>query len=226
MVSTVVSKVEASNASAIYGSMAGQEIQAEIDAGSDVADTLASLFSANYYYVINDYGSTTKQSLLANIAYTESNYDAVAVFYYGHMAGDDNYWCCDANVTYGDIQSYSTGKTIFAWSWVCKSAGNLPSAWTDDQIDDGYHCYIGFSGASPTLSYESFNTSTALGMDFIMDFYSALMNSGYSVHDSLDSASYAQFATCYTNSPLACGYLTHWLQDMGACMSLAIHTSV
>jgi hypothetical protein len=159
----------------------------------------------------------------------ERNYDHVAVFYFGHMDGPNNYWCSDFNITYSDIAYETLGRTFFAWSWVCRSAtsssSGLPLAWTNsnEMNNDGYadpdsggHCYIGFDWASPTLnnSTGSFkNHAGALGMEFITWFYYYALEQEYSINDSLDLASSEEFSTSYGSSPLDEGFETWWPVD-------------
>ncbi len=140
-------------------------------------------------------------------------------------------------VDYPDIASRTDGETFFAWIWTCKSAQNwpyttgMPSAWTDTagMSDDGYadpdaygsHCYIGFSGASPTLGNTTggnFKNYTGLGMDFIIQFYNYTLNEGYTIREALNLASSDVFSKSYDESPLYTGYETWWPVNFGPGM--------
>ena len=226
-------------ASVIYGSTVGQ-FQGysggftinEITAASQVCDMLEYLFRNNGYgdTTINAFDEgTTKQNILNNAYNMDRDYEDVAVFYHGHMNGANNYWCNGGNVTYQEIAAETDGSTVFAWSWVCESANSassgLPVAWTKDygMSPDGYsnpygnHCYIGFSGASPTLSAGSFENWTGLAMDFITQFYYYALEYDASIRDALNSASNAVFSESYLDCPLT-QFWTWWPSDFGGEM--------
>ncbi len=103
----------------------------------------------------------------------------------------------------------------------------LGASWTHttDMSSDGYlypdsgsHCYLGFDGASPTLTGSSFEWYAGVyGKDFITSFYDYALNQ-YSVNDALDRASSDRFQCDYRNSPLFCGYWTWWPIDFGPGM--------
>jgi hypothetical protein len=163
----------------------------------------------------------TRNQMLSAISTAESTYDSIAVLYLGHKNGSVNtYWVEGSGdnkiaVTADDIDSVTSGKTFFVWSWTCDSAtsssSGLPVAWTNNQLNDGSRCYIGFQGASPALSAASFQSSTGLGKDFITQFYYYALSVGYSVQDSLNEASWDVFDTAFGNSPLNGGeFETYW----------------
>jgi hypothetical protein len=213
----------------IYGSTYNQFVNATVDeitAASQVCDMLEYLFINSGYggMTINAFDEgTTKQNILNNAYSMDRNYDNVAVFYFGHYYNTDHYMDNDGNdVSYSDIQSQTTGSTVFAWSWVCRSAedydSGLPVAWTQEYCmsPNGYsnpygsHCYIGFSGASPTLSAGSFDEYPGdLAMDFITYSYYYALEYDDSIRDALNSASYAVFSESYLEGPLT-DYRTWW----------------
>ncbi|MGF3522417.1 MAG: hypothetical protein ACQXXJ_04900, partial [Candidatus Bathyarchaeia archaeon] len=176
--------------------------------------------------VANNYGSgTTRTAILANIDSDESNYDCVTVFHFGHMAGNNNYFDSLGNTVYSsDINAYTSNtKHYFIWLWTCNQANGptvgMPPAWTKISSlsgnalltpDDSGHCFIGFSGASPALSYRSFEYYTQLAYPFITNFYYYAVTQGYNVGDSLFLASYAVFSNNYYQCPLNTGYRTWW----------------
>jgi hypothetical protein len=160
-----------------------------------------------------------KNQMLNAISNAETSYDSVAVLYIGHKNGTANTYWVEENpfdsVDANDIQQRTSGKTYFVWSWSCDSAtspySGLPVAWTDNQLNDGRRCYIGFDGGSPALSAASFNTNAGLGKDFITQFYYYALSVGLSIQDSLNEASWDVFETAFVNSPLnGDQYQTYW----------------
>ena len=159
-----------------------------------------------------------RNQMLSAISTAEANYDNVAVLYLGHMNGTANtYWVEGDHVavTAADIDARTSGKTFFVWSWTCYSATSpsvgLPVAWTNNQLNDGSHCYIGFDGASPALSAASFRDSTGLGRTFITRFYYHALVECLSVQDTLDEASRYVFNNhILSESPLNGEFETYW----------------
>ncbi len=202
----------------------------EPSAAQNVTNMLKYLFdNADYDDTFNNYGPYTTRDYILWFTYNmERYYDNIAVFYFGHMHGNDSYWCgsgpynstfYESHVNASEIFGLTLGKTKFAWSWVCKSAisqtSGLPVAWSHGQLNDSYHCYIGFDGASPSLSAVSFNETAGLGMTFIPLFYYYALDQGMTVSNALNMASWDTFGECYDNSPLADGFKTYWPKQIG-----------
>ena len=227
--------------SRIYASLYDQIAQEQSGADA-VCDMLEYMFSNAGYNTNNHFGSeTTRNIILANTEDDEDDFDYVAVFHFGHMYGANRYQGNNGGdsgdyVSYTDIAPLTEGKTFFVWMWTCMSAQDwpyctgLPSAWTDnaDMSNNAYfspdtsgNCYIGFSGASPTLNNctGSFkNYAGALGMDFITWFYYFALVSGRTIKDALDLASSEVFSKSYGCSPLYEGFETWWPVDFGPGM--------
>jgi hypothetical protein len=199
----------------------------EPGAAEDVATFLEGIFEDYGGYADSTYNNfgplTYRENILYYTEFMEENYNKVATFYFGHHKGANNYWCGNGtsgsqfygyNVTSTEIGERTTGNTFFAWSWVCQSAedqgSGLPVAWSHDQLNDGSHCYMGFSGASPSLSAVSFNETTALGMDFIMWFYYYAVYEEMPIYAALSYASDELFGVPFNYSPLCEGYLAYW----------------
>jgi len=228
----VIPKVQAvfpgSGASAIHASTYNQ-IPPEQAGAYTMSLTLEALFKNEYYKTARYYNTSVTGYNVLNTAYSmDRNYDRVAVFYFGHMAGNNVYWCPDDNVTAAEVAAVTTGTTFFAWSWVCNSASEwpetdgLPVAWTqvanmsnDSYVDpdDGGHCYFGFDGASPLINNNTgycFKGTYASGMDFICSFYAYALTYDYSINDALNHASLDEFSDTYEDSPLYDGFETWW----------------
>jgi hypothetical protein len=190
----------------------------ELGAISDVATSVYNSFSD--YNSRQRYFGFNKTQMLSAISDAETGYDSVAVLYIGHKNGSANtYWVEEdpkVGVDADDIQPRTSGKTYFVWSWSCDSAtsssSGLPVAWTNNQLNDGRRCYIGFANASPALPAASFKTNTGLGKDFITQFYHYALSVGLSIQDSLNEASWDVFNTAFNNSPLN-GSSNHCFSD-------------
>jgi hypothetical protein len=194
----VVPEVQAIDSRAlIYASLYGQ-LTAEVASAEYVCDYLEDLFdNAGYDSVLNAYGEgTIKNSILANASYSESNFDFVTVFHFGHRY--DVGVCFDNDgtlVSWADIDDYTTqGKHYFVFVWACEQASDptLAEAWAYD-LFDGDHCFLGFAGASPNLwaySYTYIGWQAFRGEDLICTFYSYALDYEYSIYDSLDVTSY------------------------------------
>jgi hypothetical protein len=201
-----------------YNIWHGEHDFEEEEAVGTVTSTVYSHFDE--YDGRNRYFGFNKNQMLAAILSAESNYDNVAVLYIGHRVSDDSYlvegsFLAPVSVTSGEIDQRTTGKAFFIWSWTCDSANShysgLPVAWTDNKLNDGSRCYIGFEDASPGLSVASFRYSYGLGQDFITSFYYYALELGYSVYYSLDSASWDTFGQSFYDSPLNGGqFQTYW----------------
>ena len=188
--------------------------------------------TSSVYDSFSDYGGRqpryfgfSKNQMLSAISTVEANYDNVAVLYIGHKSDPDTYlvegsFQAPVNVTYSEVQQYTSGKAHFVWSWSCDSANSpsygLPVAWTDNQLNDGSHCYIGFDGGSPALSAASFRYHTGLGKTFITKFYEYALTGCLSIEDALDEASWYVFQESFSQSPLNGGvYETFWPAHQG-----------
>jgi len=192
----------------------------ELGAISDVTTSVYNSFSD--YDSRQRYFGFNKNQMLSAISDAETGYDSVAVLYIGHKLGPANTYWVEENPNVGvdadDIQQQTSGKTYFVWSWSCDSAtspfSGLPVAWTNNQLNDGRRCYIGFDDASPALSAASFKTNTGLGKDFITQFYYYALSVGLSIQDSLNEASLDVFNTAFNNSPLNGNeFETYWPVD-------------
>ena len=211
--------------SEIYGSTHGQ-LWDEFVAGGYVTDCIEDYFEAAGVETDNNFGgSTTLGTVTSNIQYDVSNFAGVTVFHWGH--GYYNYYDSEGTeitpYAISSAMSYYTNH-YFILMWTCNLAAAGPSsgfpyAWTKnyDMAENGYvspndcdQCFIGFTGASPALSYQSFRYYSTLAKNFIISFYDFAVNYGYSVHDSLNEASLDRFSCVYTESPLYEGYETWW----------------
>lgn len=200
-----------------------------------LTSSIQSYFSSVGYDTGRYCGTDTNSTVYANIQYDQQNYNRVAVFHFGHMAGAGDYWCSDdSEVTWQSVYSYTTGypdKHFFAFIWACNSANREPDwqpdpsklarSWShrDGLSSDGFNdpdtnhgdCFIGFDHASPTLTYAIYNTTTVHGYDFIQKFYwYALIQGGYSVHDALDQTSLTLFSLPFDETPLWTGCYTYY----------------
>ena len=171
----------------------------------------------------NNYGSATNyNNIMYNIMYDESNYMGVVVFHFGHGYVPD-YIDSNGNlVSYSNIASSTNGynEHYFVWMWTCTLAQdyNFAHAWTQKSSlsSDGFnypdstsHSFIGFTGESPTISYQSFEGYSQLAYLFIEWFYYYSVYSSYNVHDALNLASQAVFGVSYNSSPLT-SYNAWW----------------
>ncbi len=212
--------------SMIYAAMYGQ-LEDEADAAEDVCDTIKTYFDNTGYDTTNAFGeNTTYQYVIDNASRMEQDYDAVALFHFGH-GGTGCYYDNDGTFIYSyDIGAETGGKHFFVFIWVCYQGNNwaygMPVAWTQRYDlssdayyypDEGSHCFIGFYMASPALSNRSFEYSSVLGKDVITKFYNYSLTWAYSVNDALDAASYDLFSLPYGSTELRTGYKTYWPEN-------------
>jgi hypothetical protein len=221
----------------IYASTHKQN-ETEIPWESYIINDIASYFNT-VGYDYSTYNGTNSATVYANIENDQENYERVAIFHFGHMAGPATYYGNSDNdiIYHNTVDQHTNGYTdkhFFVFLWSCFSADNnassLPSAspdpnymaqsWTQraNLNIDGYHndngpadCFIGFNGSSPGLGFTIFENSYVYGYEFIDRFYyRALVQGHYSVHDALNQASYDLFNDEFDNSPLYTGYNTWW----------------
>ena len=214
-----------------------EQITQEKTAMQYLTSYIQSNFNSVGYDTARYCGTETSSIVYANIQYDQQNYNRVAVFHFGHMAGAGNYTCSDeSEVTYPSVLSYTNGypnKHFFAVIWVCNSACDsyyypnvnaLAKSWTQrsGMSSDGFNdpdtwhsnCFIGFQHMSPTLTYAIYNTTTITGFSFISKFYYyAITQGGYSVHDALDQASLALFGIPFDETPLLDGCYSYYPGD-------------
>jgi len=179
----------------------------------------------------NNYGSlTTRYNIMNNIMYDESTYSGIFLFHFGPAYFPDYLDSTGTSVYSWDIDASTSGYNnhYFVWMWSCTLANNhiFAGDWTQTNLDqswDGYndpdssgHVFIGFQGQSAALSSQSFRDYTQLAYMFPIYFYNYAVVSGYTVHDSLDQASYDLFGVPYGNSynPLYSGYES-WFPGYG-----------
>jgi hypothetical protein len=218
--------------SEIYASL-HYELSNEIDLADSVEDDIYSDFQAAGVDTAYNWATlTTRSNILSHIDYDNSHYAGVTVFHWGH--GYYDYYDNNGDlVSPSNISDTMQGNTThyFIMMWTCHLAeagpySGFPNAWTQTSLGpsnwDGYsnsnnaadHCFIGFSGASPCLGSGSFNDSSAVASDFIVQFYDYAVNQGYTVHDALNQASNDEniFSLPYAESPLyrGVGYYTWW----------------
>ena len=225
-----------------------EQLTVEKTAMQSLTSSIQNKFYSVGYDTARYCGTETNSIVYANIQYDQQNYNRVAVFHFGHMAGAGNYTCSDTSVvTWPDVYSYTTGypdKHFFAFIWACNSANREPD-WQPDPSklaqswshrsglsSDGFNdadtnhgdCFIGFDHASPTLTWAIYNTTTITGQAFIEKFYwYALTQGGYSVHDALDQASLTLFSLPFDETPLWTGCYTYYPpedKDFDCCMKV------
>src|SRR5690606_12029645 len=121
-------------------------------------------------------------------------------------------------------QNTTQGKHYFVLLWVCRSGDDavMADAWAQD-IDDGDHCFIGFEGASPSLTGYSLRYQTATGYDVIYSFYNYALTYNYCVSDALDLMCYDWFTCDFENSVLNGGYQTWWPHNPTFCDNPETH---
>ncbi len=231
MILTTVVNVNAANPygkAMIYASMYGQ-VGDEPEAAEDLCDYIQSRFQATGYSVTNAYDTdTTKNNVVTWAQSMEQQYYRVALFHFGHMAGDNTRYFDTNGVHINDYDiSPKTvlGKHFFVWLWTCMQGkypdSGMPVAWTqrsnlaaDGYVnpDDGPHCFIGFENASPCISNYtgSFKGYTYPAKWFIQKFYWYALDEGYSVKNSLNIASGEFFNLPYVDCPLHEGFETWW----------------
>ncbi len=221
----------------VYASYWGQPTQ-EQTAASTLTSSIQSYFSSVGYDTGRYSGTDTSSIVYANIQYDQQNYNRVAIFHFGHMAGAGAYHSSDSStVTWQDVYSHTNGYTdkhYFAMIWVCNSADTEPYPWAPDvnkmarswthrdnlapngfQSPDGTpDCYIGFDWMSPSLTWSIYNTTTVTGYNFIDKFYwYALVQGGYSVHDALNQAAEATFGVPLDQTQLLTGAYSYYPGD-------------
>jgi hypothetical protein len=206
----------------------------ERTAMQSLTSTIQSYFSSVGYDTGRYCGTESSSTVYSNIQSDQQNYNRVAVFHFGHMAGPGNYHCSDSSeVTYPNVYSYTNEDAhFFALMWVCNSADNdqyqpnvnaLARSWAhhSDLAPNGYtspdtnpDCFIGFHNMSPTLTWAIYNTTTITGQAFIEKFYwYALIQGGYSVRDSLNQASEALFGIPFVETDLLNGVFSYYPGD-------------
>ena len=213
-----------------------EQLTVERTAMQSLTSTIQSYFSSVGYDTGRYCGTESSSTVYSNIQYDQQNYNRIAVFHFGHMAGPGNYHCSDAStVTYPDVRGYTDGysdKHFFALMWVCNSADNdqyqpdvnaLARSWAQrsNMAPSGYtspdtspDCFIGFHNMSPTLTWAIYNTTTITGQAFIEKFYwYALIQGGYSVRDALNQASLSLFGIPFVNTPLLTGCFSYYPGD-------------
>jgi hypothetical protein len=212
-------------------SMYGQLYDEKV-AGTDLLDDLDDFFSDNGYAVTNARLSSTTTSstvdnILGNASSSDQNYYRVAMFHFGHMAGNNTvYYDTTGDYVWdSDVSSSTNGKHFFVMLWTCRQADEsddgMPVAWTQNsnmaadgysQPDYGANCFIGFSLASPGISNAtgSFKDFTYPAEYFIFKFYYYALVEQYSVNDALNIASGEFFNRNYEDSPLYNGFETWW----------------
>jgi hypothetical protein len=165
--------------------------------------------------------ATNRNNIIENILNDKYNRNAAVVFHFG-PGGPSSY--IDSNgvtVSRDDIYYSTYGYTTisFVMMWTCQTANtqDFANAWTQvsglssngfNSPDSTAHCYIGFQGASPTISYASFQYYAQVAGYWIEWFYYYVI-SGDTVHEALNDASQEVFGVPYNSSPLP-SYGTYW----------------
>jgi hypothetical protein len=185
----------------------------------------------------NNAGSGTDYSnIYENIIHDHYNYPGSVVFHFGPGGSPDTY--IDSNgVTMSSMEiyyaAYGYSTISFVMMWSCNDAGYwqwngngytyyytqyFANAWTQTNNlrldgfgnpDDSAHCFIGFLGESPSISYESFAGWPQVAGYWIEWFYYYAVYEHDTVHQALNDASNEVFGVPYNMSPLP-QYYTYW----------------
>ncbi len=179
---------------------------------------------------------TTYQTIYDNAMTDNYYYSPVVVFSFAPGGSptqydDDNGYAVTST---GIADSTAEASTSFVMMWTCNTAGyyvtsgsttdyyytqNFANAWTDTSAnslawngfqmpDSSGHCFIGFLGESPTISYESFYGYSQVAGYWIEWFYYYVI-CGDTVQQALNAASNEVFGVSYLSSPLP-WYGTYW----------------